>query len=425
MTLKIEYIDIDLLKPYKKNARKHQQEDVDTIKASIREFGMNDPIGIWSDNNIIVEGHGRLQALKELGETTAPCIRLDHLTDEQRRAYALAHNKTAELSVWDYDILDSELSDILDIDMAEFGFEFEDEEAADDAEPEEDDYNVNLPEEPKSKLGEIYKLGRHTLMCGDSTKPEDVALLMQGATADMVLTDPPYNVDYTGKSKDELKIESDNMNDEAFVDFLTAAFENMEQQLKDGGVFYVWYASMKHYHFEEALRKAGLEFREQIIWNKSIFTFGRQDYHWKHEPCFYGWKEGAAHYFIDDRTQSTVFEDKGVDIKKLNKSEMAALLKELLADKVSTTVINEDKPAANDLHPTMKPIKLMGRLIKNSSRQGEVVLDLFGGSGSTLIACEQLNRECRIMEFDPKYTDVIIDRWERLTGEKAVKVREV
>ena len=425
MTLTIEYIDIELLKPYKNNARKHQQEDIDTIKASIREFGMNDPIGIWSDKNIIVEGHGRLQALKELGETVAPCIRLDHLTDEQRRAYALAHNKTAELSEWNYELLDSELSDILDIDMSEFGFEFEDEEAAEDIEPEEDDYNGLLPEEPKSKLGEIYKLGNHTLMCGDSTKPEDVALLMDGAAADMVLTDPPYNVDYTGKSKDELKIESDNMNDEAFVDFLTAAFENMEQSLKEGGAFYIWYASMKHYQFETALRNTGLVFRQSLIWNKSIFTFGRQDYHWKHEPCLYGWKEGAPHYFIDDRTQSTVFEDKGVDIKKLKKSEMEAMLKELLADRVSTTVINEDKPSANTLHPTMKPIKLMSRLIKNSSRQGEVVLDLFGGSGSTLIACEQLNRECRMMEFDPKYTDVIIDRWERFTGKKAEKIREV
>lgn len=219
-----------------------------------------------------------------------------------------------------------------------------------------------------------------------------------------------------------MTIENDNMESGQFNDFLTAAFENMNQALKAGGSFYVWYASREHINFETALNKAGLNVRQQLIWNKNSLIMGRQDYHWKHEPCLYGWKEGASHYFVDDRTQSTVFEDKGIDIKKLKKAEAIKMLQDLMGDKISTTVINEDKPSVNDLHPTMKPIKLMARLIKNSSKIDETVLDLFGGSGSTLIACEQTQRKCYTMEYDEKYATVIVDRWEKLTGQKATKL---
>lgn len=219
-----------------------------------------------------------------------------------------------------------------------------------------------------------------------------------------------------------MTIENDNMESGQFNEFLTAAFENMNQALKTGGSFYVWYASREHINFETALNKAGLNVRQQLIWNKNSLIMGRQDYHWKHEPCLYGWKEGASHYFIDDRTQSTVFEDKGIDIKKLKKAEAIKMLQDLMGDKISTTVINEDKPSVNDLHPTMKPIKLMARLIKNSSKIDETVLDLFGGSGSTLIACEQTQRKCYTMEYDEKYATVIVDRWEKLTGQKAEKI---
>lgn len=419
--LEIEYIKIENLKPYEKNARKHQKEDVDTIKASIKEFGMCDPIGIWGEKNIIVEGHGRLMALKELGYEEVPCIRLDFLSDEQRRAYALAHNKTAEMSNWDFDLLDSELDNILDIDMTNFGFEIEEEEP-EEPEVTEDDYEVLVPEEPKAKLGDIYQLGGHRLMCGDSTKAEDVARLMDGDFADLVVTDPPYNVAI--ENSKGMNIENDDMESGRFKDFLTDCFVNLKRSLKAGGAFYVWYAFREHINFEQALNEAGLKMREQLIWNKNTFSLGRDDYHWKHEPCLYGWKDGEKHFFIDDRTQSTVFEDKGIDIKKLKKEKMAELLKEFLSDRCSTTIINEDKPSVNDLHPTMKPIKLIARLVKNSSRQDEIVLDLFGGSGSTLITCEQLNRSCRMMEYDPKYVDVIIDRWEQFTGEKAVKLNE-
>lgn len=234
------------------------------------------------------------------------------------------------------------------------------------------------------------------------------------------MTDPPYNVAI--ENSQGMTIENDNMESGQFNEFLTAAFENMNQALKAGGSFYVWYASREHINFETALNKAGLNVRQQLIWNKNSLIMGRQDYHWKHEPCLYGWKEGASHYFIDDRTQSTVFEDKGIDIKKLKKAEAIKMLQDLMGDKISTTVINEDKPSVNDLHPTMKPIKLMARLIKNSSKIDETVLDLFGGSGSTLIACEQTQRKCYTMEYDEKYATVIVDRWEKLTGQKAEKI---
>ena len=403
--------------PYEKNPRKND-DAVKCVAASIDEFGFKVPIVIDKDD-IIVAGHTRYKAAKKLGLKEVPCIVADDLTDEQVKAFRLADNKVAEASEWDFDLLGDELDDIFDIDMEAFGFDIEIEEEEDVT---EDDYEVDLPEEPRSKQGDIYQLGNHRLMCGDSTKAEDVVKLMGGDMADLVVTDPPYNVAI--ENSKGMTIENDDMDSSQFKDFLTACFANLEQNLKAGGAFYIWYASREHINFEQALNEAGLKVREQLIWNKSSFTLSRQDYHWKHEPCLYGWKEGEKHYFIDDRTQATVFEDKGIDIKKLKKDEMAELLKQFLCGKHSTTVINEDKPIVNDLHPTMKPIKLIARLVKNSSRQEETVLDLFGGSGSTLIACEQLNRSCRIMEYDPKYADTTIDRWEQFTGEKAVLLNE-
>ena len=426
--LKIEYVDINSIKPYKNNAKLHPKEQIEQIKKSIEQFGMDDPIGIWKDE--IVEGHGRLIACKELGYTEVPIIRLDHLTDEERKAYTLAHNKLTMNSDFDIEILNNELDDILNIDMSDFGFDIdleeeEEKEIIEDEVPE-------VPEEPKAKLGDIYQLGSHRLMCGDSTKEEDVAKLMNGELADLVVTDPPYNVAIVGGShalspEERLKrggktIINDKMSSEEFLNFLTMAFSNINKYLKNGGVFYIWYASAEHINFEKALNNNELNVKEQLIWNKSSFTFGRADYHWKHEPCLYGWKEGDAHYFTDDRTQSTVIEDKGIDLKKLKKEEMLKLLQDIFSDKISTTIINEEKPSKCDLHPTMKPIKLIARLIKNSSKQYEKVLDLFGGSGTTLMTCEQLNRYCYIMEYDPQYVDVIIQRWENFTGEKAIKL---
>lgn len=256
--------------------------------------------------------------------------------------------------------------------------------------------------------------------------------LLGGVTVDLVVTDPPYNVDIVGGShalspEERLKrggktISNDKMSSDDFYDFLLKAFANINMSLKNGGAFYIWHASRTQKEFEDALNENNLLVKQQIIWNKNSAVFGRSDYHYKHEPCFYGWKDGAAHYFINDYTQTTVIEDQ-LDFENMKKADAIQLLKQIFDDNIPLTVINEKRPVKSDLHPTMKPIKLIARLIKNSSREGEVVLDLFGGSGSTLIAAEQLNRKCYMMEYDPKYADVIIERWEAFTGKKATKIK--
>ena len=239
----------------------------------------------------------------------------------------------------------------------------------------------------------------------------------------MWLTDPPYNVAYEGGTKDKLKIANDNMSSSAFYHFLLDAFQNSYNIMKPGAAFYIWFASREHINFERALNDANLQVRQEIIWNKSALVLGRQDYQWKHEPCLYGWKEGASHYFVDNRTLTTVQEDGvSLDVNKMSKDELKQTLKEILKSGIPTSVIDEDKPTRNGEHPTMKPLKLIGRLIKNSSRVGEVVLDTFGGSGSTMMAAEQLGRKCFMIEYDPHYCDVIIARWEKLTGKKAEKI---
>ena len=261
-------------------------------------------------------------------------------------------------------------------------------------------------------------------MCGDSTERADVEALMGDDFADLVVTDPPYNVDYVGETEDALTMENDSMSSAQFSEFLTRAFENMAGNLKDGGVFYVWYASWNHRIFEDALNAVGLEVREQLIWEKNTFVLGRQDYQWRHEPCLYGWKEGASHYFVDDRTQSTVLPYKGKAFEDMNREELLQAIERVYEESTST-IIKEPKPLFSRLHPTMKPLKLIGRQVQNSSKEGEIVFDPFGGSGTTLMVCEELNRECRMMEYDPQYVDVIIDRWEEYTGQKAEKVKEI
>ncbi len=382
--LKIEYLSIDSLRPYEKNARKHQKADIEVIKNSILQFGMNDPIGIWGEKNIIVEGHGRLAALKELGWKEVPCIRLDHLTDEQRKAYALTHNRSAELSNWDFENLDEELAKLKDdFDLVSLGFE-DLMEKEPEIEGTDDDFDEDqfINEETYTKPGDVIKLGRHTLVCGDSLNPNHVDLLFEdGKKADLLLTDPPYNVDYEGEAG---KIDNDKMDNEEFRKFLAGALSQADKHMKPGASFYVWFADRKAYWVHGAMLDIGWEVKQMCNWIKNTFTLGMNHYHFRHEPCFFGWKSGAASYFVDDRTLDTVWE--------------------------------YDKPLHNELHPTQKPVPLFTFIVKNSSRKGEVVLDLFGGSGTTLIACEELGRTCKIVEKMPKFADVIIRRYVRYVG---------
>lgn len=426
--MEIVKIDINKIKPYENNVKNHPKEQIKQIMESIQEFGNNDPIAI-DENYVIIEGHGRYEALKKLKYEEVECIILNGLTEEQKNAYRLVHNKLTMNSDFDLSGLEKELKKIVSIDMEKYDFDLTD---IVNEQPKEiiEDEPPEAPVKPKSKQGEIYQLGNHRLMCGDSTKGEDVAKLMEGNIADLVVTDPPYNVDYGSKAEainkygykfSDRHIKNDYMPEFQFIDFLNNAFANMSKFLKEGGSFYIWHASITVYEFEEALRLNNLKTRQQLIWVKNALVLGRQDYRRKHEPCLYGWKEGSAHYFINDRTLTTVFEDE-LDFDKMKKEDMKKLLEEIFADKVKTTIIHEDKPFKSIEHPTMKPIKLLANLINNSSKEKENVLDLFGGSGSTLIACEQLNRNCYMMELDPKYVDVIIERWEKFTGQKAIKI---
>lgn len=376
--------------PYENNARINDGA-VDAVANSIREFGIKNPIIIDKDN-VIVCGHTRIKACEQLGIEKVPCVIADDLTDEQIKAFRIADNSTAQIAEWDLEKLQAEL-DGLDMDMSQFGLEEQIAEIEKELEKEvqEDEApEVDEESEPICKLGDIWQLGRHRLICGDSTDKATVERLMDGKKADMVLTDPPYNVNYEGGTG--LKIQNDNMSSNDFNNFLTLAFERMNENLKEGGVFYIWYANMEGYNFISACNNAKLKIKQYLVWVKNSLCLGRSDYQWKHEPCLYGWKDGAAHYFIDDRTQ--------------------------------TTVLNFNKPARNGEHPTMKPVELFAYQIKNSSRKNEIVLDLFGGSGTSIIASEQTGRICYTCELDPKYCDVIIKRWETLTNKKAIKMEE-
>lgn len=400
VSMKIESVAIDKIIPYEKNPRKNDIA-VDAVAASIKEFGFKIPI-LLDKNGTIIAGHTRLKAAIKLGLKEVPCIYADDLNEEQVKALRLADNKTAELADWDFDLLNDELLDIIDIDMTSFGFE-----ELLDARPDlvdEEDFDVDAEVPAIVKAGERYQLGNHILMCGDSTNKEDVTKLLRGGVADLLLTDPPYNVNYSGGTKDKLTIANDDMDDSSFYQFLIDAFANADSVMRPGAAFYIWHADSNGLTFRRACNDAGWQIRQCLIWVKNSMVLGRQDYQWKHEPCLYGWKDGAAHYFVADRTETTVRED------DLNEEK--------------TTILRYDKPTSSKLHPTMKPVKLMGDLIYNSSRKGDNVLDLFGGSGTTLIACEETGRNCYMMEYDPHYCDVIISRWEALTGKKAIAITD-
>lgn len=412
------------LTPYENNPRIND-EAVEKVAASIKEFGFKVPIIIDRDG-VIIAGHTRLKAAQVLGMETVPVIRADDLTPDQVKAFRLADNKVGEFSMWDFEALEAELAAV-EMDMSAFGFLAED----DGIEPDvvEDEYDPEPPEEPKAKPGDIYQLGEHRLMCGDSTDPAAVAALMEGGTVKLLLTDPPYNV-AVGTSKrprsnhNNVQILNDNMHETAFIEFLTKALKNADAVMEPGAAWYIWYAGLHHIEFESAVRNIDeWKLHEQLVWVKGHFVLGRNsDYQWMHEPCLYGWKNGAPHYFTDSRAEETVIEDRGAKLSTLKKSELIDICEKLMGMNRETTVLRAEKPNTADLHPTVKPQELLGRLIMNSTKQGWAVLDLFGGSGSTLIACQQLKRKCYMMELDPHYVDVIINRFQSFTGQVAVKL---
>jgi len=379
--MNIQWIDISELKPYKKNAKKHPEDQIQFIANSLKRFGWKQPL-VVDKNNVIVAGHGRLLGAKKAGLKNAPCIMADDLTQEEIKAYRLADNKLNE-SEWDYELLDielDELEELEDIDMSDFGFELSDG-GVKTTEVSEDDYDGEVPEEPKAKVGDIYRLGNHRLICGDSTDPAVIDRLMDGVKADMVFTDPPYGVDYKGINNDSR---------DGLSDLLNGAFATAMANTKQGGAVYCFHSDKCADIFQDCFRKF-CHFSSMIIWKKSALVLSQTDYQSIHEPCLYGWFNNGTHNFYGDRKQTSVWEFDRENI---------------------------------DGHTTPKPIGFVAKALQNSSREGEIVLDVFGGSGSTLIACEQLNRKCFMAELDPRYCDVIIDRWEKFTGQKAVLISE-
>lgn len=409
-----EWRDPNELIPYALNAKQHDEKQVRNIANSIRRFGWQQEAVITSDG-VLVIGHGRRLAALELGCKMPVKVidkEADQLTEEDIRELRIADNKTNE-SPWDFDLLQEDM-DGLSFDGFDFDFVGRETGAQDEPEVREDEWDRPVPEEPKrAKTGQIWQLGQHRLMIGDSTSVTDVEALMGEEMADCLLTDPPYNVDYEGGTG--MKIENDRMSATAFDEFLEAAFFCADHVMRTGAAYYIWHADSNGYQFREAALKTGWQLRQCLVWVKNTLVLGRQDYQWRHEPCLYGWKEGT-HYFTEDRTRTTVI-DPTLDLKKLTKEELIRLIER--AREAPTSVMYEDKPLRNLLHPTMKPVTLMAEMIRNSTRRGETVLDLFGGSGSTLIAAEQLERKCCMMEMDTRYADAILDRWEDFTGRKA------
>ena len=395
----VDMIPIGNIKPYKRNAKKHPQEQIEQIINSINAFGMNDPIGVWGEDNIIVEGHGRYLALKEMGESgLVPVIHLDNLTDEQRKAYALAHNKLTMNTDFDFDALSLEMNELSDFfDMSDFGFETDaEQEEQKPTEVTEDDFDETTVTESVCKRGQIWQLGDHRLMCGDSTSAEDVARLMNGEKADMVFTDPPYGVAIGDKNATLNSVQKagrcctniagDTMTEEELYAMLKDAFVNARESCKDDASYYVTSPQGGSLGLMMMMmRDAGLEVRHVLMWEKNSATFslGRLDYDYQHEPIFYTWTKSHHNY---------------------RKGENR------------TTVWKYDKPRKCDLHPTMKPVALVANAILDGTKEGDIVLDLFGGSGTTLMACEQTGRQCRMMELDLHYCSVILQRYINYKG---------
>ena len=390
-----QMVEIEKVVPNPRNPNKHSEKQIALLSKIIAAQGWRAPITVSTRSGFIVRGHGRLLAARKLGLAEVPVDYQAYETEAAEWADLIADNRLSELSETDELLLKDLLQELntseLDLELTAYTADEIDQMLGSAKEVQEDDFDADKAlseiDEAKTKLGDIYVLGKHRLLCGDSTDAAAVEKLMDGQKADIAVTDPPYNVGYTGGTKDALTIQNDKQEDTAFRQFLSAAFANMDAAMKPGAVFYIWHADSEGYNFRAACKDAGWQVRQCLIWNKNQLVMGRQDYHWKHEPCLYGWKEGAAHLWASDRKQ--------------------------------TTILCFDRPQKNAEHPTMKPVALLAYQIANNTKGEDIALDLFGGSGTTLVACEQLGRKCYMMELDPKYCDVIIKRWEELTGNKA------
>ena len=394
--MKIELWPIDRVIPYARNARTITAAAVDKVAASIHEFGWQQPI-VVDAHRVIIAGHTRLLAARKLNLTEVPVHVADNLTPAQVKAYRLMDNRSHDETSWDFELLGPELMDLQSLGFGNLELTgFDGQEIADflagEASPGQsgltpDDEAPALREAPVAQPGELWVLGQHRLLCGDATVAADLKRVLAGARADLVIIDPPYNVDYEGKTKEKLKIRNDQMAAATFYGFLLEAHRNLANVAKEGAGIYVFHADTEGMNFRRALVEGGWKLAQCCVWVKQTLVMGRQDYHWQHEPILYGWKPGASHRWFTDRKQTTVW--------------------------------NFDRPTRSTDHPTMKPVDLISYPILNSSRNGDVVLDSFAGAGSTLIACAKHGREARLLEIDPKYCDVIIRRWQEWSGEKA------
>ena len=415
--MKVEDMAIKDLVPYAKNAKKHDEKQIKNVVESIKQFGFAQPL-VVDKNNVLIIGHCRLIAAKRLKLKTVPVLRMEDLTEDQVKKLRLLDNKLNE-SDWDFDMLSDELDD-LNFDNFDLDWNLPEEEEeltiVEDTPPEP-------PEEPKSKYGQIYQIGRHRVMCGDSTKTEDVDKLLNGAKIDLVVTDPPYNMAYEGagntKDRKAKRIMNDKMPEEEFFKFLLAAYNSYVYAMKEGASIYVFYKEMGHGTFMRAMKESGLTFKQELIWVKDHLVLGGSKYQSIYEPCLMGCKGKSIKIWHGGRKQRSVIET----IDFMSEDELRGVIKDMW-ESLETDIIRENKQRINDLHPTMKPVRLIAKFITNSSDKGMNVLDLFGGSGTTMIAAEQTDRNAYIMELDPRFVDVIVQRWENFTGEKAVLISD-
>lgn len=434
--MQVEFRPIERLTGYARNARTHSAHQIAQIAASIAEFGFTNPLLIGADD-VIIAGHGRLLAAQRLGMAEVPVIVLSHLTEAQRRALVIADNKIAENAGWDEELLRQELAAL----QAD-GFEleivgFSDEELKDllsglDEAPGDvpalgdPDHVPAIAPRPVSKLGDVWLLGDHRVMCGDSTSLSDMGILCAGELIDGCWTDPPYNVAYEGTAG---TIKNDNMGASDFRRFLFDAFHAAFSVMRPGAPIYVAHADTEGLNFRKAFADAGFKLSGCLVWVKPNLVLGRSDYQWRHEPILYGWKPGAAHPWYGGRAKTTVFEQPGAPLRVMPDGTLQIELdgrvlivsgKELSVEAVDQSVLRFDKPARNAEHPTMKPVSLILEMLENSTKRGDAVLDPFGGSGSTLIACQKVGRVARLMELDEKFVDVIVQRWQTFTGLRAI-----